>query len=57
MAFAELLAHPEVVEELELRSTVGFLALHGGLEPGTAEIARDAAARGGRVLLHGEPAP
>ena len=45
MGFAELLAHPEVVEELELRSAVGFLALHGGLEPGTAEIARDAAGR------------
>lgn len=47
MAFAELLGHPEVVEELELRSAVGFLALHGGLEPGTAEIARSAAARAG----------
>ncbi len=47
MAFAELLGHPEVVEELELRSAVGFLALHGGLEPGTAEIARSAAARVG----------
>lgn len=47
MAFAELLAHPDVVEEIELRSTVGFLALHGGLEPGTAEMARDAAARSG----------
>ena len=47
MAFAELLAHPEVVEELELRSAVGFLALHGGLEPGTAELAAAAAARAG----------
>jgi phage replication-related protein YjqB (UPF0714/DUF867 family) len=47
VGFAELLAHPEVVEELELRSAVGFLALHGGLEPGTAEIARDAAGRAG----------
>ncbi len=47
MAFAELLAHPEVVEELVLGSRVGFLALHGGLEPGTAEIARAAAARAG----------
>jgi len=27
-----------------LRSRVGFLALHGGLEPGTAELATDAAA-------------
>ena len=30
-----------------LASAVGFLALHGGLEPGTAEIARDAARRSG----------
>ena len=45
MAFAELLAHPDVVEELVLGSRVGFLALHGGLEPGTAEIARAAADR------------
>jgi len=47
VAFAELLAHPEVVEELELRSAVGFLALHGGLEPGTAELASAAAMRAG----------
>jgi phage replication-related protein YjqB (UPF0714/DUF867 family) len=47
VAFADLLAHPDVVERLDLRSTVGFLALHGGLEPGTAEIARDAAERAG----------
>jgi phage replication-related protein YjqB (UPF0714/DUF867 family) len=49
VTFAELLGHPEVVEELELRanSAVGFLALHGGLEPGTAELARSAAARAG----------
>jgi phage replication-related protein YjqB (UPF0714/DUF867 family) len=47
VVFAELLAHPDVVEELELRSAVGFLALHGGLEPGTAELARTGAARAG----------
>jgi len=47
MAFAELLAHPDVVEAQVLASPVGFLALHGGLEPGTAEIARDAARRSG----------
>ena len=47
MAFAELLAHPDVVEELVLAAPVGFLALHGGLEPGTAEIAREAARRSG----------
>ena len=38
---ALLLARPDVVEEQVLASTVGFLALHGGLEPGTAEIARE----------------
>jgi phage replication-related protein YjqB (UPF0714/DUF867 family) len=47
VAFAELLGHPQVIEELELRSAVGLLALHGGLEPGTAELARTAAARAG----------
>src|SRR5690348_14787354 len=47
VAFVDLLAHPEVVEERVLASPVGFLALHGGLEPGTAEIARTAATRAG----------
>ncbi len=47
MAFADLLAHPDVVEEQVLGSSVGFLALHGGLEPGTAEIAVAAARRAG----------
>jgi phage replication-related protein YjqB (UPF0714/DUF867 family) len=52
MAFVELLAHPEVTEEQVLVPPVGgvaigFLALHGGLEPGTAEIAVDAARRAG----------
>ena len=41
---ADLLAHDGVVEELTLRSTVGFLALHGGsLERETDHIAREAA--------------
>jgi len=47
VAFADLLAHPAVVEELAVRSDVGFLALHGGLEPGTAELATAAADRAG----------
>jgi phage replication-related protein YjqB (UPF0714/DUF867 family) len=47
VAFAELLAHPDVVEEQVLASPVGFLALHGGLEPRTAEIATAAAALAG----------
>lgn len=41
--FAELLARPGVEQHVALRSGVGFLALHGGLEPGTAELARAAA--------------
>ena len=47
MTFAELLAHPDVVQEVALRSRAGFLALHGGLEPGTAELARAAASAAG----------
>jgi phage replication-related protein YjqB (UPF0714/DUF867 family) len=43
VAFTDLLAHPDVVEEQVLASPVGFLALHGGLEPATAEIAVAAA--------------
>jgi phage replication-related protein YjqB (UPF0714/DUF867 family) len=46
--FDELLRHPGVVEEWELRSRFGFLAIHGGsLERGTAEVASDAADRAG----------
>ena len=46
--FDELLRHPGVVEEWELRSPFGFLAIHGGsLERGTAEVATDAADRAG----------
>ena len=42
--FDELLRHPGVTEESELRSRFGFLAFHGGsLERGTAEIAANAA--------------
>lgn len=36
-----------MVEALTLQSRVGFLALHGGLEPGTRELARAAAERAG----------
>lgn len=45
--FAELLATPGVEERGALRSSVGFLALHGGLEEGTVEIAEQAANRAG----------
>lgn len=48
---ADLLAHDGVVEELVLRSRVGFLALHGGsLERETDVIAREAAAASGASL-------
>lgn len=43
--FAELLSSPGVEEHVALRSRVGFLALHGGLEEATAEIAEMAARR------------
>ena len=39
----QLLATPGVQERCELGSSFGFLALHGGLEAGTAEIAQAAA--------------
>ncbi len=49
--FAELLATDGVVEVCELRcAAVGFLALHGGLEAATYEIARAAAVDSGASL-------
>jgi phage replication-related protein YjqB (UPF0714/DUF867 family) len=48
--FAELLAYPGVEEHVELRSRFGFLALHGGLEPGTAELADAAATPSGASI-------
>lgn len=48
MRFAELLATPGVEEVVELGSTFGFLAFHGGsLERATDVVAREAAARSG----------
>lgn len=48
MMFRELLAHPGVEEIVELRSTFGFMAFHGGnLEEMTDVIAADAAAQAG----------
>jgi phage replication-related protein YjqB (UPF0714/DUF867 family) len=48
MGFGRLLASPGVEEVLELRSTFGFLAFHGGsLEQVTDVIATEAAARSG----------
>jgi phage replication-related protein YjqB (UPF0714/DUF867 family) len=47
----ELLRTDGVTEQLELRSRVGFLALHGGsLEKGTDVVAAEAAARAGASL-------
>ncbi len=43
--FGSLLSHEGVVEHCLLRSKVGFMALHGGLEAATFEIARAAANR------------
>jgi phage replication-related protein YjqB (UPF0714/DUF867 family) len=47
---AELLAHDGVHEHVEIGSAVGFLALHGGLERGTFEIAKEASRRSGASL-------
>jgi phage replication-related protein YjqB (UPF0714/DUF867 family) len=46
----ELLAHDGVHEHLEIGSDLGFLALHGGLERGTFEIAQEASRRSGASL-------
>jgi phage replication-related protein YjqB (UPF0714/DUF867 family) len=48
--FDELLRQPGVVETLELRSTFGFMAFHGGLEGGTEVIAAAAAEGAGASL-------
>ncbi len=48
--FDQLLAHPDVSEHVDLRSPVGVMALHGGIEKGTARIARSIAARTGASL-------
>jgi phage replication-related protein YjqB (UPF0714/DUF867 family) len=45
--FDELLRQPGVVETVELRSTFGFMAFHGGLEGGTEIVATAAGARAG----------
>jgi phage replication-related protein YjqB (UPF0714/DUF867 family) len=45
-----LLESEGVHEHVELGSRVGFLALHGGLERGTYEIAREASVRSGASL-------
>lgn len=50
MAWSELLAHPEVTTTVVLGSEVGLLAFHGGVEPGTLEVATSVARRAGASL-------
>jgi phage replication-related protein YjqB (UPF0714/DUF867 family) len=50
VSFSGLLATHGVEERTVLRSRFGFLALHGGLEQATAELATEAAARSGASL-------
>ena len=50
MTLAGLLASPGVEERCALRSRFGFLALHGGLEQATAELATEASERSGASL-------
>ena len=49
-SWAELLAHPEVVERTSLGSRFGFMAFHAGLEAGTLEVAELAATATGASL-------
>ena len=48
--FQDLLAADGVAEELVLRGRIGVMALHGGLEAGTADAARRTAALGSASL-------
>ena len=48
--WAELLARDDVEEHSRLAGPLGFMAFHGGLEAGTAEIAEAAAAECGASL-------
>lgn len=48
--FGELIATEGVLEELVLRGSTGVMALHGGLEAGTAEAARRCSRRAGASL-------
>jgi phage replication-related protein YjqB (UPF0714/DUF867 family) len=50
MTLAGLLATPGVEERCIIRSRFGFMAVHGGLERATAELATEAAERAGASL-------
>jgi phage replication-related protein YjqB (UPF0714/DUF867 family) len=51
--FADLLAHPGVVEVLELRSRFGFMAFHGGSLEEMTDVVADAAAAAGGASYYG----
>lgn len=54
--FDRLVARSDVDEHVVLGSPLGFLAVHGGIEPGTETIARTAAARtGGSAYVVTQP--
>ncbi len=50
VTWEQLLAHAEVEERSRPAGPLGFMAFHGGLEAGTAEIAEEAAAAAGASL-------
>ena len=50
VSWRALLDHPDVVEQSVCAGHVGLMAFHGGLEGGTLEIARAAAAASGASL-------
>jgi phage replication-related protein YjqB (UPF0714/DUF867 family) len=50
VTWAQLLGHPDVDEHARLAAPIGLMAFHGGLEAGTAEIARLAAGLSGASL-------
>jgi phage replication-related protein YjqB (UPF0714/DUF867 family) len=50
VTWAQLLAHPDVREEVVVAGPVGVMAFHGGLEMGTAEVARQVASASGASL-------
>ncbi len=51
MMLAELIATPGVSERVQLAGRVGVMALHGGLEEGTAEAA-EAIARSSNASIY-----
>jgi phage replication-related protein YjqB (UPF0714/DUF867 family) len=56
-SIGSLLAHPDVTEEVRLTGPVGLMALHGGIEAHTADMAREIAGRAGASLYVVEQPP